>query len=207
MKNSASRICHQGMAERDYIIVISPHSIPLPREERGFLRRTESEMDDTFFMKEALKEAQKAFEADEVPIGAVAVYKNQIIGRGHNRTEHLQDPTAHAEIIAITAAANALGSWRLEDVDVYTTIEPCIMCAGALVLARVRKVIFGARDEKFGGCGSIFNIVNEQKLNHQIEINEGLLKEQASSLMKRFFKKKREKTAAKDAAVESQSED
>ena len=162
---------------------------------------------DEYFMNEALKEAQKAFEADEVPIGAVAVYKNQIIGRGHNRTEQLQDSTAHAEIIAITAAANALGSWRLENVDVYATIEPCIMCAGALVLARVKRIFFGARDEKFGGCGSVFNIVNEQKLNHQIEVTEGLLKEQAASLMKEFFEKKREKTAAKDAAVKGQSED
>ena len=150
-------------------------------------------MTDEFFMREALKLAKKAFEADEVPIGAVAVFKNQIIGRGHNRTEQLQDPTAHAEIIAITAAANALGTWRLENVDVYTTIEPCIMCAGALVLARVRKVIFGARDEKFGGCGSVFNIVGEEKLNHQIKIEQGLLKEQAAGLMKEFFKKKREK--------------
>lgn len=155
-------------------------------------------MNDTFFMREALKQAQKAFEEDEVPVGAVAVYKNQIIGRGYNRTEHLQDPTAHAEIIAITAAANALGSWRLEDVTVYTTIEPCIMCAGALVLARVKKIVFGARDEKFGGCGSVFNIVNETKLNHQVEIEEGLLREQTTGLMREFFLKKREKTAAKD---------
>jgi len=154
-------------------------------------------MTHEFFMNEALKEAQKAFEEDEVPVGAVAVYKNAIIGRGHNRTEHLQDSTAHAEILAITAAANALGSWRLEDVTVYTTIEPCIMCAGALVLARVKKIVFGARDDKFGGCGSIFDIVNETKLNHQIEIEEGLLKEQTIGLMKEFFKKKREKT--KDA--------
>ena len=153
-------------------------------------------MDNEFFMQEALKEAQKAFEADEVPIGAVAVYKNQIIGRGHNRTEQLQDSTAHAEIIAITAAANALGSWRLENVDVYATIEPCSMCAGALVLARVKRIFFGARDEKFGGCGSVFDIANEQKLNHQIEVTEGLLREQAVSLMKEFFEKKREKTAA-----------
>ena len=151
-------------------------------------------MDDTYYMREAIKLAQKAFEEDEVPVGAVVVYKNQIIGRGHNRTEHLQDPTAHAEIIAITAAANALGSWRLEDVIVYTTIEPCIMCAGALVLARVKKIVFGARDEKFGGCGSVFNIVGEAKLNHQVEIEEGLLKEQAIGLMKEFFQKKREKT-------------
>ena len=150
-------------------------------------------MNNEFFMREALKEAQKAFEADEVPVGTVAVYKNQIIGRGHNRTEQLQDPTAHAEIIAITAAANALGSWRLEDVDVYTTIEPCIMCAGALVLARVRKVIFGARDEKFGGCGSVFNIVREKKLNHQLEVSEGVMAEHAAALMKEFFAKQRKK--------------
>jgi tRNA(adenine34) deaminase len=164
-------------------------------------------MNDKFYMNEALKEAQKAFKEDEVPVGAVAVYKNQIIGRGHNRTEHLQDPTAHAEIIAITAAANALGSWRLEEVTVYTTIEPCIMCAGALVLARVKKIVFGARDEKFGGCGSIFDIVGEKKLNHQVEVVEGVMSQQAAAMMKEFFEKKREKTAAKDAAAESQSED
>jgi len=144
-----------------------------------------------FFMTEALKEAEKAFAEDEVPIGAVAVYKNQIIGRGHNRTEALQDPTAHAEILAITAAANALNTWRLTDVEIYTTIEPCIMCAGALVLARVKKIVFGARDEKFGGCGSVFNIVNEKKLNHQIEVVEGVLGNDAVLLMKEFFKKKR----------------
>lgn len=147
-------------------------------------------------MKEALKEAQKAYEKDEVPIGAVAVYKNQIIGRGHNQTEQLQDPTAHAEIIAITAAANALSSWRLKDVVVYATVEPCIMCAGALVLARVKRIVFGVRDEKFGGCGSVFNIVNEKRLNHQIEIKEGILKKEASSLLESFFEKKRKKKAA-----------
>jgi len=148
-------------------------------------------MDDKFFMHEAIKEAQKAYEKDEVPIGAVAVFKNQIIGRGHNQTERLKDPTAHAEIIAITAAANALNSWRLKDVTVYTTVEPCIMCAGALVLARVKKIIFGVRDEKFGGCGSVFNIVNEKRLNHRIEIIEGILKDECFSLLKSFFKKKR----------------
>ncbi|MEO0136306.1 MAG: tRNA adenosine(34) deaminase TadA [candidate division WOR-3 bacterium] len=146
---------------------------------------------DSYFMTEALKEAAKAFALDEVPVGAVAVYKNQIIGRGHNRTEALQDPTAHAEILALTAAANALHSWRLKDVIIYSTIEPCIMCAGALVLARVKKIVFGARDEKFGGCGSVFNVVNEKKLNHQIEVVEGVLKEEAISLMQRFFEMKR----------------
>jgi tRNA(adenine34) deaminase len=148
---------------------------------------------DEHFMQQALREAQLAFEEDEVPIGAVAVYKNQIIGRGHNRTEHLQDPTAHAEIIAITAAANALSSWRLENVIIYTTIEPCIMCAGALVLARVKKIIFGAKDEKFGGCGSVFNIVNAKKLNHQVEIVDGVLEDRAAALMTEFFEKKRKK--------------
>ncbi len=149
--------------------------------------------DDKFFMAEALKEAQKALEEDEVPIGAVAVYKNQIIGRGHNRTEALQDPTAHAEILAITAAANTLNSWRLNDVIIYSTIEPCIMCAGALVLARVKKIIFGARDEKFGGCVSVFNIVQEQRLNHRIEVVEGVLRNEALSLMRDFFNQRRNK--------------
>uniref|UniRef100_A0A7C4TI23 tRNA-specific adenosine deaminase n=1 Tax=candidate division WOR-3 bacterium TaxID=2052148 RepID=A0A7C4TI23_UNCW3 len=156
---------------------------------------------DEFFMSEALKEAQRAFEEDEVPIGAVAVYKNKIIGRGHNRTESLQDPTAHAEILAITAAANTLNSWRLNDVIIYTTIEPCIMCAGALVLARVKRIVFGARDEKFGGCGSVFNIINEEKLNHKIEIVEGILEKEAISLMKIFFKERRKKSDKDGEAV------
>ncbi len=142
-------------------------------------------------MQQAFREAEKAFDEDEVPVGAVAVFKNQIIGRGHNQIERLQDPTAHAEIIAITAAANALSSWRLEDVIIYTTIEPCIMCAGALVHARVKKIVFGAHDEKFGGCGSIFNIVQEKKLNHQLEIIEGLMAAEAAGLMRKFFERKR----------------
>jgi tRNA(adenine34) deaminase len=140
-----------------------------------------------------LKEAQKAFEEDEVPVGAVVVFKNQIIGRGYNQTERLQDPTAHAEILAITAAANALNSWRLKDAFIYSTIEPCIMCAGALVLARVKKIIFGARDEKFGGCGSVYNVAREKRLNHQIEITEGVMEKEARSLLKSFFEKKRKK--------------
>ena len=149
-------------------------------------------MNDEFYMKEALREAQKAYEKDEVPIGAVAVYKNQIIGRGHNQTELLKDPTAHAEILAITAAANALSSWRLNDVQMFVTVEPCIMCSGALVLARVKRIIFGARDEKFGGCGSIFNIV-EEKLNHKIKVTAGVMDKEAAALMKSFFASKRKK--------------
>ena len=155
-------------------------------------------MNDAFFMKEALREAQKAFEKDEVPVGAIAVYKNQIIGRGHNQTEGLNDPTAHAEIVAITAAANALGSWRLNGVEMFSTVEPCTMCAGALVLARVKRIIFGARDEKFGGCGSVFNVVNEPKLNHRIEVTEGVMADQAASLMKNFFEKKRKESKSRE---------
>ena len=150
-------------------------------------------MDDKFFMKQALDQAKKAYDEDEVPVGAVAVFKNQIIGRGYNRTEKLQDATAHAEIIAITAAANALGTWRLNDVTVYSTVEPCVMCAGALVLARVKKIVFGARDEKFGGCGSVLNVINEKRLNHQIEVTEGILKKESAALMKSFFEKQRKK--------------
>ena len=162
-------------------------------------------MDDIFFMKEALKEAKKAYDEDEVPIGTVAVYKNQIIGRGHNQTEQLNDPTAHAEMIAITAAANAVNSWRLNEMNIYTTVEPCIMCAGALVLARVKKIIFGAHDEKFGGCGSVFDIVREKKLNHRVEVINGVMEKEATFLLKSFFEKKRKKKAAKDAAVKGQS--
>jgi tRNA(adenine34) deaminase len=154
-------------------------------------------MNDEFYMKEALREAQKAYEKDEVPIGAVAVYKNQIIGRGHNQTELLKDPTAHAEILAITAAANALSSWRLNDVQMFVTVEPCIMCSGALVLARVKRIIFGARDEKFGGCGSIFNIVEEEKLNHKIKVTAGVMDKEAAALMKSFFAKKRKNASKK----------
>jgi tRNA(adenine34) deaminase len=150
-------------------------------------------MDDNFFMKEALREAQKALHKDEVPIGAVAVYKSQIIGRGHNQIEQLQDPTAHAEILAVTAAANALSSWRLNDVEMYVTVEPCIMCAGAMVQARIKRVIFGARDAKFGGCGSIFNVVGEKRLNHRVQITAGVMEKEAASLMKSFFQRKRKK--------------
>ena len=125
------------------------------------------------------------------------MYKNQIIGRGHNQTELLKDPTAHAEILAITAAANALSSWRLNDVEMFVTVEPCIMCSGALVLARVKRIIFGARDEKFGGCGSIFNIVEEEKLNHKIKVTASVMEKEAAALMKSFFEKRRKKASKK----------
>lgn len=149
---------------------------------------------DERLMHEALKEAEKAFAVDEVPVGCVIVHEGVIIGRGYNRTESLQDPTAHAEILAITSASENLGSWRLSGCTVYSTMEPCAMCAGALVLARVERLVFGAPDPKFGACGSIFNIVQSQKLNHRVALSSGILKNECASLMQEFFKKKREKT-------------
>jgi len=142
-------------------------------------------------MKEALKEAGKAFDADEVPVGAVIVHKGKIIGRAHNQIILLKDPTAHAEMIAITQAAAALGNERLNNCDVYATIEPCAMCMGAFVLARIRNLVYGARDPKSGSCGSVFNIGADNRLNHKINTTGGVLKEECASLIKKFFKKKR----------------
>jgi len=145
------------------------------------------------YMQEALKEAQKAFQEEEVPVGSVIVHQGKIIARGHNQVERLKDPTAHAEIIAITSAANYLGTKWLNEASLYVTIEPCSMCAGALVLARIKKLYFGASDPKTGACGSIINIVNHKKLNHRIKVAGGILQEECSSILKDFFKKKRKK--------------
>jgi tRNA(adenine34) deaminase len=143
------------------------------------------------FMQEAFKEAQRAAKEDEVPIGAVIVYKDKIIGRAHNQVERLKDPTAHAEMIAITSAANSLNTKWLNGASLYVTIEPCSMCAGALVLARIKNLIYGADDPKAGGCGSVTDIINNKILNHRIKIKKGILEKECSSLLKEFFKKKR----------------
>lgn len=148
-------------------------------------------MTDIDWMKEALVEARKSFDSDEVPVGAVVVYQNKIIGRGHNQTETLQDPTAHAEIIALTAAANYLNTWRLSDTSVYITLEPCLMCTGALVLARIKRLVFGAYDKKFGACGSIYNIPQDRKLNHNFEIVSNILYAESQQLLQDFFRGKR----------------
>jgi tRNA(adenine34) deaminase len=142
-------------------------------------------------MQEALKEAQKAFGEDEVPVGAVVVYQNKIIARGYNQVERLKDPTAHAEMLALTAACNYLNTKWLNGASLYVTIEPCSMCAGALVLARIKDLYFGAQDPKTGACGSVINIVTHKKLNHHIKVTKGILAEECSSLLKEFFKKKR----------------
>ncbi|MBN2201501.1 nucleoside deaminase [bacterium] len=143
-------------------------------------------------MRWAIREAEKAFEAGEVPVGAVIVCENRIIGRAHNQTETLRDPTAHAEMIAISAAANTLGSWRLEGCTLYVTLEPCAMCAGAVVLSRIRRVVFGAFDSKAGACGSLRNLVQDARLNHRVDLTSGILDAEVSALMKAFFQNLRD---------------
>ena len=148
---------------------------------------------DEIYISEALKEARKAFNEDEVPVGAVIVHENRIIARGHNQIERLKDPTAHAEMIALTSATNFLGTKWLNGSTLYVTIEPCSMCAGALVLARIKNICFGAKDPKTGACGSVINIVSNKELNHRIEVKGGILEEECGRLLKEFFKKKRKK--------------
>lgn len=143
------------------------------------------------FMRLALDEAKRAFEAGEVPIGAVVAIGERVIGRGHNQIETLQDPTAHAEIIAITAAAAALGSRRLEGCRLYVTLEPCPMCAGAIVNARVDQLLFGAYDAKAGATGTLYAITSDPRLNHQAETLGGVLDAECAALLQEFFRKRR----------------
>jgi tRNA(adenine34) deaminase len=143
------------------------------------------------FMAIALREAQLAFEKNEVPVGAVVVYENRVIGRGHNLTESLHDATAHAEMIALSAAFNSIGDWRLEDCYLFSTLEPCIMCASAAVLSRINTIVYGARDPKFGGCGSILSIPTNDRLNHVCDLVGGICEQEVSELMKTFFQQVR----------------
>jgi tRNA(adenine34) deaminase len=142
-------------------------------------------------MDQALKEAEKAFQEGEIPVGAVIVHDNRIIGRGHNQTEMLQDPTAHAEMIAISAAANTLQSWRIETSTLYVTLEPCAMCAGAIVLARIQTLVYASGDPKAGACGSLRNIVQDHRLNHRVELVAGIREEMSAYLLKSFFQERR----------------
>lgn len=147
------------------------------------------------FMKTSLAEAEKSLALKEVPVGAVVVYQDQIIGRGHNQVEHLHDPTAHAEMIAISAAANYLQSWRLENCSMYVTLEPCSMCAGAIVLSRIKRLYYGADDPKTGSCGSLRNIVQDERLNHQVILESGILARESEDLLKLFFRNLRKAKA------------
>jgi tRNA(adenine34) deaminase len=145
------------------------------------------------WMRAALAEAEAAAAEGEVPVGCVVVHEGRIIGRGHNRTEALKDPTAHAEIIAIGAAATALENWRLTGATVYATIEPCLMCTGALTLARPDLVVYGARDPKFGCLGSRYDIARDNRFNHELKVVEGVLATEAAGLLKMFFAERRKK--------------
>ena len=149
--------------------------------------------DDEKFMKEALKQAKKAYAIDEVPIGCVIVQNGKIIARGYNRRNIDKNTLAHAELSAIRKASKKTGDWRLEDCDLYVTLEPCQMCAGAIVQARVKEVVIGAMNPKAGCAGSVLNILQIDKFNHQVEIERGILEEECSQMLSDFFKELREK--------------
>ena len=151
--------------------------------------------DDPSYMRLALREAERAFEAGEVPVGALVVHKGRVIGKGFNQRETLEDPTAHAEMLAITAAAQELGHWRLEDCTLYVTLEPCPMCAGAIVNARIARVVFGASDPKAGACGTLMNVIQDSRLNHRAELVSGVLAEETGAILKEFFRTKRKRAA------------
>lgn len=144
-----------------------------------------------FFMKKALEQACNALELDEVPVGAVIVRGDQIISMGHNLKETSKDPTAHAEILALRRASEVLGGWRLSDCDMYVTLEPCAMCCGAIIQARIRKLYIGTMDPKGGAAGSKLNLLNDYGFNHKCEIEAGLLEQECSQILKNFFLRKR----------------
>ncbi|MCX6834001.1 MAG: tRNA adenosine(34) deaminase TadA [candidate division Zixibacteria bacterium] len=144
------------------------------------------------FMALAFREAELAYEKGEVPVGAVIIFEDRVIGRGHNLTESMHDATAHAEIIALSAAYSHFKDWRLENCCLFSTLEPCAMCAGAAVLSRINTIVYGAKDPKFGGCGSIFEIPTERKLNHRIEVVGGVMETEIAAMMRRFFREQRE---------------
>jgi len=156
----------------------------------GFLSR---ERQDEHFMRHALAEARLAFEEGETPVGAVAVMEGRIIGRGHNRVESLTDPTAHAEILCLGAAATTLSDWRLGPVTLYVTMEPCTMCAGALLLARLGRLVYGVRDRRAGACGSRVDVVQANPLGHNLSITDGCLEHECQALLGEFFERLRER--------------
>jgi len=170
----------------------NPHARPDPPDDRADEPpNLLSVADDRTYMDLALREARTAFEQDEVPVGAVVVHQGRVIGRAHNQRETLNDPTAHAEMIAITQAAAARGTWRLDECTLYVTLEPCAMCAGAIVLARIPWVVYGADDPKAGACRSLFRIADDPRLNHRAEIVAGVMAEPCGALLTAFFARKR----------------
>ena len=144
-----------------------------------------------YYMKQALKEAEKAYKKLEVPVGAIIVKNGKIIARAHNQKEEKKDTTKHAEILAIQKASKKLQSWRLIDCEMYITLEPCSMCAGAIINSRIKKIYIGANDEKTGAAGSVLNLFNDYKFNHKVEVEKGLLKKECEKILKDFFKELR----------------
>ena len=154
---------------------------------------------DDHFMRSAIEQAQVAEENGDVPIGAIIVFENQIVGKAYNQREQLNDPTAHAEIIALTQAAAFVESWRLHGCTIYVTLEPCPMCAGALVLARMDRLVYGCDDPKTGACGSLYDIVRDKRLNHRLVVTTGVLADECGQLLRNFFEKTRPgRTTSKD---------
>jgi len=152
----------------------------------------ESQADrDRRFMQLAVEQAKVAEENGDVPIGAVIVRENRVVGKACNQREQLKDPTAHAEIIALTQAAAALDSWRLNGCTMYVTLEPCCMCAGALVLARIDRLVYACEDPKAGACGSLYNIIRDERLNHHVEVATGVLRDECSRVLQEFFQRRR----------------
>jgi tRNA(adenine34) deaminase len=156
---------------------------------------------DEAFMREALRQAQKAYEADEVPVGAIVVRAGKIIARAWNQVELLKDATAHAEMLALTQAEAAVGDWRLTDCDLYVTKEPCVMCAGAVVHVRMRRVVFGCADLRSGGAGGIINLLQHPALNHHCDITSGVLENECAAILQAFFREKRGRTGNTTASA------
>jgi tRNA(adenine34) deaminase len=152
--------------------------------------------DDERWMREALRMAEAALEHDEVPVGCLVVHNGHVVGRAHNQRETLQDPTAHAEMIAITQAAEALSSWRLTGCTLYVTLEPCIMCAGAIILARIDRLVYGAKDPKAGAIESVFKILDERRLNHRMPATGGVLAADCGAILSEFFRGRRRSAGA-----------
>lgn len=157
---------------------------------------SDREREDRFYMGLALEEAGKAAEKEEIPVGAVITCRGEVVGRGHNRREEKQSPLAHAEIAAIEAASSRLGSWRLSDATLYVTLEPCVMCVGAILQARLPRLVFGALDPKGGAVASLYRLCEDERLNHRVEVTQGVLGEESARLLEEFFARLREKKKA-----------
>jgi tRNA(adenine34) deaminase len=164
---------------------------PKKKAESQYDQAAELKISDEFFMACALVEARQAGQAGEVPVGAVVVFDNRIVGRGFNQSIGSRDPAAHAEIIALREAAHQLGNYRLTDATVYVTIEPCVMCAGALVNARIKRLVYGAPEERFGAVASLFQLCTHSSLNHRMEVVSGVLADECRALLQSFFKQRR----------------